>query len=218
METNIQNTEIEQMRKQMNLLQHKLAHQEIVSDKLIKNSMKNKMQWIKTYIIVEMVVMLPLSMVCFVFAKFWCEPYFHISWFFLAFLLLGLVADILLDYRINVSSIKDSDFNHDSLNATAVKLAKMKSLRLKQLKWGFVFLAVALGWLFIEAWLTVSPSSYAKGLLTAFTIGGAVGLVIGAYAGIYVLRKMQHTNDELIDQIHEVTNEQDDIRASDNNF
>ena len=210
MENNIQNTEIEQMRTQMNLLQHKLAHQEIVSDKLIKNSMKDKMQWIKTYIIVELVVLLPFSMACFTFIKFWCEPYFHISWFCLAFLLIGMVADVLLDYRINVSSMKDSDFNHDSLNATAVKLAKMKKLRLQQLKWGFVFLAVALGWLFIEAWLTLTPSSDARPLLTACTIGGAIGIVIGACIGIYVFRKMQRTNDELIEQIEEMHGEEDE--------
>jgi hypothetical protein len=210
MENNIQNTEIEQMRTQMNLLQHKLAHQEIVSDKLIKNSMKDKMQWIKTYIIVELVVLLPFCMACFTFVKFWSEPYFHISWFCLAFLLIGMVADVLLDYRINVSSMKDSDFNHDSLNATAVKLTKMKKFRLQQLKWGFVFLAVALGWLFIEAWLTLTPSSDARPLLTACTIGGAIGIVIGGCIGIYVFHKMQRTNDELIEQIEEMHGEEDE--------
>lgn len=209
MENNIQNQDLQQMKEQLALLQHKLSHQEIVSDKLIKSSMKNRMKWIKQYVIIEIFILAPLAIACLTFIKYFAAPYFHISWFYLAFIFVGLAVDIFFDYRINVSAMKDSDFNHDSLNATAVKLAKMKDIRQKQMKWGILFVVIAIVWLLLETWLTVIPSEEARFNLTCFTVGMAVGLPIGVYATISLLRKMQRTNDELIGQINELTQDED---------
>lgn len=209
METNIQNTELEQMRSQINLLQQKLEHQEIVSDRLIRESMKDHMKWIKTFIIFEAVLMAPICIIGFLMFKLFLASDFNISWLWLVAMTLLLIADIVMDYRVNVTALEDSDFNRDSLNNTAVKLIEMKKARMLQTKWGIVLILAVFAWFLIEAWLTVAPSEDAHTLLLFITIGMVIGSLLGVALGIYVVKRMQRTNDEMIEQIHDITKEQE---------
>lgn len=209
MENNIQNTEFEQMRSQIKLLQQKLDRQEIVNDRLLRNSMKNRMKWIKYYVIFEVVFLVPFSLIILFFVKQSLEPYFTISWAWLLVMALITIVSGILDYRVNVAALKDSDFNRDSLNETAVKLVKMKKIRSLQNKWGIVLLIVVSGWFLIEAWMTVAPGQEAHTILMGVSLGLIVGLIIGTAIAIDIVKRMQRTNDELIDQIHDMAKEQE---------
>lgn len=208
MENNINsNNDLEQLRSQMSLLQHKLEHQEIVNDSLIRKSMKDRMQWIKVFIILEALLMAPFCVIVSLFFKLSTDSIFNISWAWFVVLTLLLVVDIVIDYRVNVTALKDSDFNRDSLNNTIVKLVKMKKARMLQAKWGLAFLIAVFVWFLIEAWLTVAPGEEAHYLLICLTVGVVIGSIIGSLLAIYIVKRMQRTNDELINQIREVTSE-----------
>ena len=56
MEENNTMMELEQMREQMQVLRNKLDTQEIVNEKLVKNSVKSKMSWIKKLVYFELLL------------------------------------------------------------------------------------------------------------------------------------------------------------------
>ena len=52
-----ENIELAELKSQMENLKKQLSDQEIINDKLIRESMKKKMSWIKKYIIFEVCLM-----------------------------------------------------------------------------------------------------------------------------------------------------------------
>ena len=90
--------------------------------------------------------------------------------------------------------MKSEDWENANLVQTAVKLAKMKRIRKKQTTIQMSLLVPVLG-IIAVAQLEYLGFSALAGLL----VGGAIGLRI--------LAKMQHTNDDVIQQIEELTKE-----------
>lgn len=197
MNNNFQNDmELENMRLQMETLKKKLDQQEIVNDRLIRQSMKSKMSWIKKYLIFGVLV-IPL-------AAFGLLPLImesHISWWWYGFTLLFLTADVCADWYIN--SIPSDAFLKDNLVDTAQKLVRMKQLRRWSTIISFIILFFWIVWLFMELWFKQDESFMA----IPHMIGAGIGLVIGIPIGVYIYFKMQRTNDEIIHQIEEITKE-----------
>ena len=197
MNNNFQNDmELENMRLQMETLKKKLDQQEIVNDRLIRQSMKSKMSWIKKYLIFGVFV-IPL-------AAFGLLPLImesHISWWWYGFTLLFLTADVCADWYIN--SIPSDAFLKDNLVDTAQKLVRMKQLRRWSTIISFIILFFWIVWLFMELWFKQDESFMA----IPHMIGAGIGLAIGIPIGLYIYFKMQRTNDEIIHQIEEITKE-----------
>jgi len=203
----MENNELEQMRVQMAALEKKIADQEIVNDRLIRESMKDKMSWIKRYILLEIAVT-PIA------ALIWAaiSRAAHIPLWFTLIFVVGCIIDIYYDWKINITPIKENDFDRQNLVDTAVKLRKMKSLRYKQTLAGVIFVVLFLTSIVAYAYfanvrgtdLLDTSSDYNMAFL-----GGCIGLPIGIVFGIYlvrkVFRKMQRSNDDIIRQIEEIT-------------
>ena len=209
MEENNTMMELEQMREQMQVLRNKLDTQEIVNDKLVKNSVKSKMSWIKKLVYFEFLLLPFIALM-----GYGLKEVFNLSWFCYAFIVVHCAIDTVCDYRINVASLDLEKVEKHNLSDTLQKLIAMKQMRAKAF---FIMMLLSIPlfiWVSIEMWQYVSTITLKDDLYThivhAGAYGGFVGGIIGFFVGIYIsiriYRKMQTTNDELIAQIEEFTN------------
>ena len=207
METNDHNTEIEQMRAQLESLRQSLDRQEIVNERLIAKSMKSRMSWLKKYIIME-ACLIP------VIAILWLElkMVLGLSWLNYAFLMVMVVIDVYIDYLINLHGLSDADYSKSTLIATVSKLMVMKRRRTIQMVAAVPIVIVWVLWTGLEAYASLATAT--EPMLRAFIFGALIGCAIGGVAGLifafYIYRKMQRTNDDVISQINEYTTEDND--------
>lgn len=195
-----QNNELEVMRQQLAILNKKLDSQEIVNDRLMRQAMKNKMSWIRKYVWAE-IIGIPLIILLFFVIAVW----FKMSFGPLILMSVMLVIDVALDYKINKAG--DRNLFQGNLTETAVKLMRMKRLRMTQLVAEMPILIIWAVWFFLDIFHHIPADGMMNGAMTAGLIGGAVGLVLGIVAAFAIVRKMQRTNDEVISQIQEITKE-----------
>ena len=65
-------------------------------------------------------------------------------------------------------------------------------------------------WYIYETYRYLSPqieAQFAPTVLTFLIIGAVIGAAIGIFIGMSFYRKMQHANDEMINQINDLTRE-----------
>ena len=186
---------MDEMRQQMETLKKKLGQQEIVNDRLMRRSMKSKMSWINRYLVFEifLIPFVAIMMLLLVFQH-------NVSWWWYGFTLLMVTADVCADWYINY--LPSNAFQQNDLLETAKKLVRMKQLRRWSTIIGFSVLIFWGGWLFAELW-NIRESEIAIAMMTSVGIGGLIGTAIG----LYIYFKMQQTNDEIIDQIENLTEE-----------
>lgn len=211
MEENNTMMELEQMREQMQVLRNKLDTQEIVNEKLVKNSVKSKMSWIKKFVYFELLLVPFTALMAYVLKEM-----FNLSWFTYAFIVVLSAIDAVCDYRINVASLDLEKVEKHNLSDTLQKLVAMKKMRAKSF---FIMMLLSIPlfiWASIEMWQNISTGTITfiddvpANIVCAGAYGGLVGGIIGFFVGIYIsiriYRKMQTTNDEIITQIEEFTN------------
>ena len=208
MEENNTMMELEQMREQMQVLRNKLDTQEIVNDKLVKNSIKSKMSWIKKFVYFEFLLIPFTALMMYVLKEI-----FNLSWFTYAFIVVLCAIDAVCDYRINVASLDLEKVEKHNLSDTLQKLIAMKQMRAKSF---FIMMLLSIPlfiWASIEMWQNISTGTITfiddvpANIVCAGAYGGLVGGIIGFFVGIYIsiriYRKMQATNDEIIAQLEE---------------
>ena len=200
MEENNTMMELEQMREQMQVLRNKLDTQEIVNDKLVKNSVKSKMSWIKKLVYFEF-LLVPFTALM----AYGLKEVFNLSWFCYASILVLCVIDAVLDYRINVASLDLEKVEKHNLSDTLQKLIAMKQMRAKSF---FIMMLLSIPlfmWASIEMWQNISTGTitFNTNILYAGLVGGIIGFFVGIYISIRIYRKMQATNDEIIAQLEE---------------
>lgn len=202
-------TELEQMREQMQVLREKLEKQEIVNDKLVRRAVKSKMSWIKKFVYIEFLLLPIIALVW-----FGIKEMFDLSWFNYAVLMVMCTIDAAWDYRINVASLDLEKVEDHNLTDTMHKLVTMKQMRAKSFFIMMPLCALWFVWTGVEMWQNVDSLGDADSILRAAGYGGFGGLIIGIPIGLFaafrIYRKMQNTNDELISQIEEFSNDQAD--------
>ena len=208
MEENNTMMELEQMREQMQVLRNKLDTQEIVNEKLVKNSVKSKMSWIKKFVYFELLLVPFTALMAYVLKEM-----FNLSWFTYAFIVVLSAIDAVCDYRINVASLDLEKVEKHNLSDTLQKLVAMKKMRAKSF---FIMMLLSIPlfiWASIEMWQNIStgtitfiddvPANIVCAGAYAGLVGGIIGFFVGIYISIRIYRKMQATNDEIIAQLEE---------------
>lgn len=200
MEENNTMMELDQMREQMQVLRNKLDTQEIVNEKLVKNSVKSKMSWIKKLVYFEFLLVPFTALMAYVLKEM-----FNLSWFTYAFIVVLCVIDVVCDYRINVASLDLEKVEKHNLSDTLQKLVAMKKMRAKAF---FIMMLLSIPlfmWASIEMWQNISTSTntFNTNILYGGWVGGIIGFFVGIYISIRIYRKMQATNDEIIAQLEE---------------
>jgi len=200
MEENNTMMELDQMREQMQVLRNKLDTQEIVNDKLVKNSVKSKMSWIKKLVYFEFLLVPFTALMAYVLKEM-----FNLSWFTYSFIVVLCAIDAVCDYRINVASLDLEKVEKHNLSDTLQKLVAMKQMRAKAF---FIMMLLSIPlfmWASIEMWQNISTSTntFNTNILYGGLVGGIIGFFVGIYISIRIYRKMQATNDEIIAQLEE---------------
>lgn len=197
--------ELEQMREKMMVLFTELDNQEIINNKLVRRALKSNMSWIKKFVYIEF-IMLPIIAIVW----FGIKVLFNLSWYNFIFMMLMTAIDAVWDYRINIASFDLERVERNSLTDTLQKLIQMKRMRAKSFFIMMPLCALWLVWTGIEIWQSIGNIGDSESMMRYANYGGFVGLIIGIPIGLFaalcIYRKMQSTNDELIAQIEEITN------------
>lgn len=185
--------ELEEIRKQISELKQRLDCESTLNEQLLHDSLKMKMN--NVHALVHKVISIGIVGVA---AWILIGMVWHLSPWFIAFTCLMMLASITAEYLINRMK---SDSFVANLKDTAIRLARMKKLRLRQTIIGGTVLILI--WM---PWLAYEFSQHLDGReFLPMIVGASIGLVIGACVGISILLKMQRANSEMIHQIEEFT-------------
>ena len=190
--------ELEDLRQQITALKNKVNEQGRLNEGLVKEAIRNKMRSVhRTLLMLGVGVMFCIPL------YIWMKYEENLSWPLIIFTIIILIGSLISDYfinRINVSHMGDD------LVETARKLTKMKKDRNLGRTIGMSISTVWLVWFIYEfyhshlaygateAWFSIIP----------LLVGAAIGLVVG----LRIFSKMQRANDEMIQQINDLTCEQ----------
>lgn len=202
METNNNNiNELEQLREQMTIFKDKLNKQQIINDQLVRNTMKSKLSWIKNFVWGEIIIIPILLLGMAVF-----HAGTGLSWWLYGFLAIGLIADATGDFIIN--RIPKGQLLSGDLVETSKRLVKMKKQRTSWFIIGLIFVTIWLVWFIVELVLKTDPGCALPDhnlVIAIMAIAVAVGGVIGGIVSWFIFRKMQRTNNDIIDQLKQIT-------------
>ena len=203
MEDNINNNinefELDDLRQQINDIKNKVDQQGHLNEELVKKAIQGKMRGVHRTIIIVAIIAL-LSMPLYIMLKY----QLGLSWPLVIFTILFLLASVTSDYFINRMDVSHMG---DDLVETANKLLKMKKNRILGQRIG---IGVAFLWLIWFGYEYFMKNLSQSGIEAAWgsVVGMVVGAVIGGVIGLHIFNKMQRANDEMIDQINELTREQ----------
>lgn len=191
---------LEEMRRQMAILQEKLDNETIVNERLLRESMKHNYSSINRYLSVEATILMPIIIIAFPALAL----IFHLSWGPVIAVILLCLADVIFDYKVN--HIKDEAFMGDNLIPTALRLQRAKRLNVLQMMVSMPLMILWFAWFIIDFFQSID---YQDELLTASAyggiVGGCIGLVCGLIFAIQLYRKQQKTRQQVIDQINDLT-------------
>lgn len=183
--------ELEEMKQQIQLLKDKLAKETIISEKMIRQSTREKLDYIKRKHRF-MCILVP-------FALIYCNVAFiklDYSWMFCTVTSLFLIAagiyQLYSHKGVNVESISTGN-----LIDISKSLIRMNHLGLQWLYFGLPFAGLWMAWFIIE--------SYPKESGEFICIGGGVGFVIGSILGLLHLRNVRRKAKDAIRDIEEYT-------------
>lgn len=184
--------ELEDMRAQLALLKSKLEREEIVSDKMLRETMKQKVEFVNRKAwsnIVTSLVTIALALVIF--------PHFGFSWGLVGYTVaMMLVCDLF-------TWLYHRNFTPDMMNGdllTAVK--QTRKLKKDYQSWsyiGYPMLGVWTVWFVYEAFTRFNDAIMARSMVS----GLVVGLLIGGIIGIRLKNLTVKHLDEIIESIEQ---------------
>jgi Na+/glutamate symporter len=195
--------ELEDLRQQMAAIKEKVDQQGHLNEELVKEAIQSKMKGVhRTSFKLSLVALLCIP--CYITMRYT----YNFSWPFIIFTLMIFIGSFTAEYFINRMQIKHMG---EDLVETARKLMQMKKNRKTQLTIGFCGLAIWTLWYLYEIYKSSLPEvgmtempMFMGFMIVAIIIGLAIGLAIG----LHFYHKLQRTNDEMIEQINELTREQ----------
>ena len=187
--------ELNDMRQQLGILKEKLQQQEIVNDRLIRQSMRKNVAYINsTYVWTSV---LALLMIPYCYWAFVMLAGFSIA-FWVATSLFMLLAVGYTYY--NGRDLFDAQLMKGNLLEVRRKVARAKKLDSQWLLIGFPVLILWIAWFAYEIYLKGGSRE-----VIGFAYGGTFGGIIGLIIGLRIHFKTQRKYREIIDQIEEVT-------------
>lgn len=188
----INNSELETMRAQIALLKDKLDKETIVSEKLLRDTMRHKARTINNNAWI--------SVVASIFVIFWALTFLPsegFSWWFTgATILMMLVCDF-FTWKYH------KDVNAKTMSGDLLTVAKvMKQLRdnyKKWLKYSIAIIVVWFVWFAVEYCIQLSDWRVAVIMIIALLIG----LAIGGFIGLKMHNAVIRNAEEIISQIEE---------------
>ena len=194
-----ENFDLENMRQQMTTLKNKLNQQEIVNDRLMRRSMRNEVNTIarRYYIIMAVgLFMIPYGYMCFVKL----EGLSIFFWIVTSIFMLICAGATFYTCR----KISNSNLMNRNLVEARKKVASAKKFEANWLLFGIPAVVLWLAWFFYETY-----QLHGGTLDNGFFWGGCIGGIIGAIIGISINFRTQRQYQDIIDQIEDLTVEED---------
>jgi hypothetical protein len=192
---NNENFDLENMRQQMTTLKNKLNQQEIISDRLVRRSMKNEVNTIarRYYIIMAVgLFMVPYGYWCFVILG-------GLSIFFWIVTSIFMLVSAGATYY-TLCKINDPNMMNRNLVEASRRVASAKKFEANWLFFGIPAVVVWFAWFMYEAY-----QIHGGALSNGFFWGGCIGGIIGAICGLSLNFRTQRQFQEIIDQIEDLT-------------
>ena len=196
-ENNMNETQFEDMRQQLNTLKKKLGEQEIVNDRLMRRSMRNEVNTIARRYYVIMAVglfMVPYGYWCFVKLSGLSIFFWIVTSIFM------LICAGATYYTLR--KINDPNLMNRNLVEARKKVASAKKFEANWLLFGIPAVILWLGWFLYEVY-----QIHGGALGNGFFWGGCIGGIIGAICGLSLNFRTQHQYQDIIDQIEDLTAE-----------
>ena len=190
--------ELDDLRQQIKNLKDKVDQQGRLNEDLVKKAIQGKMRGVHSTIIklaILAIAVIPL----YIMMKYKVG----LSWPLVIFTIIFLLSSVTSDFFINRMDVSHMG---DDLVDTANKLVKMKRNRVIGQRIGISIAIVWLAWFCYEYFKL--NSVYGEAVAWGSLIGIFVGAAVGGLVGLRIFNKMQRANDEMIDQINELTREQ----------
>lgn len=191
--------ELDEMKQQLQMLQDKFQKEVTINDRLIQESIRHKMSWNKKLFWSD-IISIPIL----IFIQLVMTEVFQLSWWSLGIFTAVVLAIVFADYKINVSTLRDKDLQRNNLIETAKKLVRMKRLGKIECIITFPLGFSWAGWVCVKLWLQVNLQRNEL-LSQGYGLFCVVLFVLGLLIALYFYRKMQRSNDELINQINNLT-------------
>ena len=191
--------ELDEMKQQLQMLQDKFQKEVTINDRLIQESIRHKMSWNKKLFWSD-IISIPIL----IFIQLVMTEVFQLSWWNLGIFTAVVLAIVFADYKINVSTLRDEDLQRNNLIETAKKLVRMKRLGKIECIITFPLGFSWAGWVCVKLWLQVNLQRNEL-LSQGYGLFCVVLFVLGLLIALYFYRKMQRSNDELINQINNLT-------------
>ena len=196
-ENNMNETQFEDMRQQMNTLKKKLDEQEIVNDRIMRRSMKQEANNItrRYYVIMALcILMIPYTYMVFILSlglslSFWIGT--------TIFMLVCAGATY-----YNCQNVVNANIMSRNLVEVGQKMARAKKF---DVNWLFVGIPAVIVWLAWLVWELYQQDAETARYCLYGVIGGAA---IGSIAGIKIHTRTLQQYQDIIDQIEELTADQ----------
>lgn len=187
--------ELEAMRQQITELKNKVDSQGRLNEDLIKKAIQGKMKGLhKMSLIIAIFALLSIPL------YIWMKFDLGLSWPLTIASILLLMGSVAGEYWANQIDVMHMG---DDMVETARRLIQMKNKRSLAQKVG---VAICIPWIIWFAYECYTSSVLvSQGASMGMIIGLCVGGIIGGTIGIIIYNKMQRTNDEMIDQINDLT-------------
>ena len=183
--------ELEQMRASMAQLKQMLDNQTIINDKLMRETMSNKVRRLNNNVwwngLADLFVI--------TFGNFAFHEMGLSIWFLLATTVMMIVC--FLATIIPHSRVKQDDVLYGDLKQVAMNVKKLKQLYHDWLKIGLPMVSIWFIWLTIELYLQTADWKIFLGLIIPMAIGGIAGGLIGNK----MKKGVEDTCDQIIRQI-----------------
>lgn len=190
-------SELEEMRKQVALLKEKLDKESIVNDKLLRNVMKTKMDYVNNYHIKSIVI----GIFAMIIIYFDFVILFPLSTALVIFTEVALLGVITFGY-MNKRLINSANIMGGNLVEECKKLVRYKKREITYLYYfGIPYIIVWLSWVFYDMNKYIDDKNFAITLSISCIIGGIIGGVIG----LNMFRKTMKRINEVIEQINTIS-------------
>ena len=190
--------EIEDLRKQMNMLKSSLDSQRIFTDKCLRHVMAERTRSNQQIINIEKYLILPFCALVFLLIKFFVGT----SWLFFTATMVMVCIDMILDIKIN--NVHSADFSNQSLKSLRTRLAQQQRLRRKQMIFSIPLLVLWALWMLFE--IAAGTADTINDSIFIFSIGIIPGLIIGLIVAYIIYRKMQKNDSCTISDIDSLDN------------
>lgn len=191
MEKDIRMEELEGLRQQLSLLNKKLEKQSIVNEKLIRNSMKERISNInRTGIIFCVLVAIATPIIAINYARL-LNFSLALNIFTCAFMAIAFVYTIWSHWGLNSNLL-----NGDLITASG----KILRIRKHYKQWSYFSYPWLVVWLCWNGWEIYNKIDNQE-ILHGIIIGGIIGLIVGGIWGLRLRNKIYRNIDAMLEEI-----------------